>query len=169
MLAATGWAVPPAARMAATVVSSEPSSGWSPSRTVRAAQTTRPPSAAKSRAISAPMPRLAPVTTTTLSLSLGMARAVYSPPGEARTHGGETGGQSRGGAGATEGDARARATARARRLHGNLLSEPERRSRAVRSARGDDARDSARDQHREHLHASPVGVRADRRADPRAR
>src|SRR5215831_6416703 len=69
MLAVTASATPPAARISATVVSSEPASGWSPSRKVRAAATTRPPSAAKSRAISAPIPRLAPVTTTTLPFS----------------------------------------------------------------------------------------------------
>jgi len=39
----------------------------------RAAQITRPPSAAKSRATSAPMPREAPVTTTTLPSSFLMA------------------------------------------------------------------------------------------------
>src|SRR6266566_6902347 len=79
MLAATGWAVPPAARMAATVVSSEPSSGWSPSRSVRAAQTTRPPSAAKTRAISAPMPRLAPVTITLFPSSLPTVASSQMP------------------------------------------------------------------------------------------
>src|SRR4029453_2395308 len=66
MLTGIGCASPPRARMAVTVVSSEPPSWWSPSRSVRAAQTMRPPSAASSAATSAPMPRLAPVTTTTL-------------------------------------------------------------------------------------------------------
>ena len=70
MFTATGVASPPAARISSTVRSSEPSSGWSPSRRVRAAQTTRPPSAANVRAISAPMPRLAPVTMTALPSSL---------------------------------------------------------------------------------------------------
>jgi hypothetical protein len=48
---------------------------------VRAAQITRPPSAAKSRAISAPMPREAPVTTTTFPSSFPMAfrRSVDDP------------------------------------------------------------------------------------------
>jgi hypothetical protein len=73
MLAVTASAVPPSARMPATVVSSDPASGWSPSRSVRAAQMTRPPSAAKSRAISAPMPRLAPVTSTDFPSSFPMA------------------------------------------------------------------------------------------------
>src|SRR5262245_23381681 len=66
MFAAIARAWPPAAAISATVDSSEPAKGWSPSRRVRAAQTMRPPSAPKSLAISAPMPRLAPVTTTTL-------------------------------------------------------------------------------------------------------
>ena len=70
MFTATGVASPSAARISATVVSSEPANWWSPSLSVRAAQTTLPPSAANSFAISAPMPRLAPVTMTTLSLSL---------------------------------------------------------------------------------------------------
>ena len=75
MLTVEGVASPPASRIWATVVSSDPSSGWSPSRSVRAAQTTLPPSAAKTLAISAPIPRLAPVTTTTLSSSLPMCSA----------------------------------------------------------------------------------------------
>ena len=45
MLTATGCASPPASRMAATVVASEPASGCWPSSRVRAAQITRPPSA----------------------------------------------------------------------------------------------------------------------------
>src|SRR5712692_2907150 len=69
MLTVNACASPPAARISATVVSSEPAGWWSPSRSVRAAQITRPPSPAKSRAISAPMPREAPVTTTTLPSS----------------------------------------------------------------------------------------------------
>src|SRR6185312_13663278 len=64
MLAPMPCASPPASRMAATVLSSEPAKGCWPSWTVRATQITRPPSDAKSRAMSAPMPRLAPVTTT---------------------------------------------------------------------------------------------------------
>src|SRR3972149_7678049 len=72
MLTATGVASPPAARIASTVRSREPSSGCSPSRRGRAAQTTRPPSAANARAISAPMPRLPPVTMTDLPSSLPM-------------------------------------------------------------------------------------------------
>ena len=49
--------------LAATGASEPASIGWSPSRSVRATHTTRPPSAAKSFAISAPIPRDAPVTT----------------------------------------------------------------------------------------------------------
>src|SRR5690349_9155656 len=64
MLAPMPCASPPASRTAATVLSSEPAKGCWPSWTVRATQITRPPSDAKSRAMSAPMPRLAPVTTT---------------------------------------------------------------------------------------------------------
>src|SRR5919197_2014345 len=82
MLTATASASPPPARIPATVVSSEPASGWSPSRSVRAAQITRPPSIANSRAISAPMPRLAPVTTTTFPSSWPI------PPSSARVLGG---------------------------------------------------------------------------------
>src|SRR5262245_25040925 len=82
-------AAAPASRIAATVVSSEPASWWSPSRSVRAAQITRPPSAAKSRAISAPMPREAPVTTTTLPSSLRMCgrlpRWALTPAARSRT------------------------------------------------------------------------------------
>ena len=88
MLTVTACASPPPARMSATVVSSAPASWWSPSRSVRAAQITRPPSAAKSRAISAPMPREAPVTTTTLpssfficiSLASGLGAPAPGPP-----------------------------------------------------------------------------------------
>ena len=58
--------------MAATVLSSEPSSGWSPSFSVRATQTTLAPSPANSSAM-APMPRLAPVTIATRPVILAMA------------------------------------------------------------------------------------------------
>src|SRR3990172_8079719 len=78
MLTATGVASPPAARIRSTVRSSEPSSGCSPSRMVRAAQIPRPPSAANVRAISAPMPRLAPVTMTVLPSSLPMILSLLS-------------------------------------------------------------------------------------------
>src|SRR5688500_13641643 len=76
MFTAAACACPPAAWMSATVLSSEPANMWSPSFSVRAAHTTRPPSVANSFAISAPMPRLAPVTTTVLPASF----ATRAPP-----------------------------------------------------------------------------------------
>src|SRR5437867_2080842 len=79
MLAATAVASPPLSLIPPTVLSSEPSNWWSPSRRVRAAQTTRPPSAAKTRAISAPMPRLAPVTITLFPSSLPTVASSQMP------------------------------------------------------------------------------------------
>ena len=73
MSAATAVASPPAARMAATVLPSEPLSGWSPSFRVRATQTTLAPSRAKSSAIAWPMPRLEPVMIATRPAILDMA------------------------------------------------------------------------------------------------
>src|SRR6266853_3657927 len=58
--------------MSAMVFSREPSRGCVPSCTVRAEQMTFPPSAANTLAISAPMPRLAPVTMMTFPSSLPM-------------------------------------------------------------------------------------------------
>src|SRR3990172_5321725 len=74
----TAVASPPAALILLTVVSSDPSSGCSPSWRVRAAAITFPPSAAKTLAISAPMPRLAPVMTHTFPSSLPMSLLLRS-------------------------------------------------------------------------------------------
>src|SRR5215510_8797665 len=58
--------------MSAMVFSSDPSNGCVPSFKVRAVQITLPPSAANTLAMSAPIPRLAPVTMATLPSSLPM-------------------------------------------------------------------------------------------------
>ncbi|GII24711.1 hypothetical protein Pme01_43080 [Planosporangium mesophilum] len=63
------YTVPPAASIAAAVSPIVPSSGDWPGLTVRAATATAAPSAANLRATSAPMPRLAPVTTATFPAS----------------------------------------------------------------------------------------------------
>src|SRR5712691_10138438 len=67
--------------MSAMVFSSDPSKGCVPSCTVRAVQITLPPSAANTLAISAPIPRLAPVTMTTFPSSLPMHSSLpaYDP------------------------------------------------------------------------------------------
>src|SRR5262245_44671174 len=59
--------------MSAMVLSSDPSRGCVPSCTVRAEQMILPPSAANTLAISAPIPRLAPVTMMTFPSSLPMS------------------------------------------------------------------------------------------------
>ena len=65
----TPIAVPPPAVMAATVSGTVPASGEAPSDMVRAATATAAPAAANRWAISAPMPRLPPVTMATLPSS----------------------------------------------------------------------------------------------------
>ena len=60
--ACTATAVPPASRMRATVSPMDPASGCDPASTVRAETATRAPSAANNSAVTAPIPRLAPVT-----------------------------------------------------------------------------------------------------------
>src|SRR5258706_15817923 len=103
----------------------------------------RPPSAANTFAMSAPMPRLAPVTTTTLPLSRPVGTCapltwsssrrhlakknhgdheVYSLAGRARDDG-EAGSESGRGARTTARDVGSRAAHRARGLHRHLLSE----------------------------------------------
>src|SRR5437867_12533995 len=64
--------------MSAMVFSSDPSKGCVPSCTVRAEQMTLPPSAANTLAISAPIPRLAPVTMMTLPSSLPMHSSLHA-------------------------------------------------------------------------------------------
>ena len=59
-------AVPPAARICSAVSPIVPGNGDMPAPVVRAATATAAPAAPKRRAISAPMPRLAPVTMATL-------------------------------------------------------------------------------------------------------
>ena len=66
-------AVPPAARICSAVSAMVPGSGDVPVSVVRAATATAAPSAANRRAISAPMPRLAPVTMATLPSRMPMA------------------------------------------------------------------------------------------------
>ena len=63
--AATAVAFPPAARIASTVSSSEPGSGWSPGCDVRPVTQTAAPSAASRSAMALPIPRLPPVTIAT--------------------------------------------------------------------------------------------------------
>ena len=64
-MAAIATAVPPASTIDCTVSLIVPSNALWPASVVRAETATRAPSAAKRRAISAPMPRLAPVTMAT--------------------------------------------------------------------------------------------------------
>ncbi len=71
-LAATATADPPAERICSTVSPIVPGNGDVPGSVVRAATATAAPSAANLRAISAPMPRLAPVTIATLPSSTPM-------------------------------------------------------------------------------------------------
>ena len=59
-------AVPPAARICSAVSPIVPGNGDMPAPVVRAATATAAPAAPKQRAISAPIPRLAPVTMATL-------------------------------------------------------------------------------------------------------
>ena len=68
-----GTAVPPAARICSVVSAMVPGNGEVPVSVVRAATATAAPSAANRRAISAPMPRLAPVTMATLPSRMPMA------------------------------------------------------------------------------------------------
>ena len=65
-------AVPPAARICSTVSAMVPGNGDVPVSVVRAATATAAPSRANRRAISAPMPRLAPVTMATLPSRMPM-------------------------------------------------------------------------------------------------
>src|SRR4051812_20784227 len=68
--------------MVRTVAAMLPGNGWSPSSTVRADTATRAPSAAKRSAMAAPMPRDAPVTSTTLPARLmPCPRAAPQPTG----------------------------------------------------------------------------------------
>ncbi len=80
MSAATAVASAPAALITATVLPSEPFSGWSPSFRVRATHTTLAPSPANSAAMAWPMPRLAPVTIATLPVILAVILAMDSSP-----------------------------------------------------------------------------------------
>src|SRR4051794_38567820 len=59
--------------MVRTVAAMLPGNGWSPSSTVRADTATRAPSAAKRSAMAAPIPRDAPVTSTTLASRVGVS------------------------------------------------------------------------------------------------
>ena len=65
-------AVPPAARICSAVSPIVPGNGDVPAPVVRAATATAAPAAPKRRAISAPMPRLAPVTMATLPSRMPM-------------------------------------------------------------------------------------------------
>ena len=65
-------AVPPAARICCTVSAIVPGNGDVPSSVVRAVTATAAPAAPNRRAISAPIPRLAPVTIATLPSRMPM-------------------------------------------------------------------------------------------------
>ena len=73
-------AAPPASTIDCTVSWIVPSNTLCPASVVRADTATRAPSAAKRRAISAPMPRLAPVTMATRPSSAPMVGGTYRRP-----------------------------------------------------------------------------------------
>src|SRR2546428_13320537 len=80
----------------------------------------------------------------------------------------EARGRPRRGGRAAPRDARDGPTARARGGYRALLSEPRRRAGALRGAGALDEGYPVLDQHREHLHAPPLRVRADRGGHPPA-
>ena len=81
--------------MSATVVSRDPARRWSPSRAVRATQTDRSALGPRSAARWRPMPRLAPVTTTTSIVEQTHARRIDASDRSAARGGGQLPGVAR--------------------------------------------------------------------------
>ncbi len=93
------------------------------------------------------------------------------PLGRARCRGrdAQARGQPRRGARPAQGHRRDGPAPRGGGLRRHLLPELRRRARPLRGARARHHGDPVRHQHRQHLHAPPLRLRADRGADPRAR